>query len=403
MYRDGTHRPIPALERAFQIFSESQANLSVMEMGRHARIVAGNKAYLRNIRPRNPPRSIRSPFFHRQSIDSYYQKMIRVVEARASEVEPSSEWKDPRMSPKDQSLHGILPALCTPFAPDGSLDLDAQRQAVRFVLAGGASGIVCFGLAGEVNKLTPEERKEVAAVIIGEVGGRVPVLVGVGAEALHTSKDLARFAESAGADGIVVPPPITSHCDEGGLAPYFAEIADSTTLPMVIQDAPAYLGMKLSAAGIRRLAEAHPNIKYVKVESGPEETAHWVAQLSPLVKVLTGNAGVFLIDDIQLGAVGNVPGTELTDMLVSVYHDQKAGRGSAARDRFNSLLPYLMFSLQGMDHYNACTKEVMVRRGVLMHAGLRLPAPGLDATSIQVLDRLLADIELKPYTEMAVN
>ena len=304
------------------------------------------------------------------------------------------------MMKQKKPFRGVLPALCTTFGADGSLDLDAQRDAVRFVLAAGADGIVCFGLAGEVNKLTPDERKTLASTIIDEVDGRVPVLVGVGAEALHTAKDLARYAESAGADGIVVPPPITSHCDEAGLAPYFAAIADSTSLPMTIQDAPAYLGMKLSAAGIRRLAEKHPNLKYVKVESGPEETARWVKELSPVVEVLTGNAGIFLIDDIQLGAVGNVPGTELTDVLVAIYRDETSGRGAAAREKFNRMLPYLMFSLQGIDHYNACTKEVMVRRGVLKQAGLRPPAPGLDDVAIKLLDRFYGDLGLAPYKTM---
>ena len=305
------------------------------------------------------------------------------------------------MKLEKKPFRGVLPALCTTFAPDGSLDAAAQREAVRFVLASGADGIVCFGLAGEVNKITPDERKQVATIVIDEVAGRVPVLVGVGAEALHTSKDLARFAESAGADGVVVPPPITSHCDEAGLAPYFGGIADTTSLPMTIQDAPAYLGMKLSARGIRRLAEAHPSIKYVKVESGPEETARWVAELSPVVDVLTGNAGIFLIDDLQLGAVGNVPGTELTDVLVAIYRDETQGRGAAAREKFNRLLPYLMFSLQGIDHYNACTKEMMVRRGILKHAGLRSPAPALDDVAIKMLDHFLADLKLTHYHAMA--
>lgn len=305
------------------------------------------------------------------------------------------------MRQNTKQFRGVLPALCTTFGPDGSLDLTAQREAVRFVLSCGADGIVCFGLAGEVNKLTPDERKKLAVAVIEEANGQVPVLVGVGTEALHTSKDLARFAESAGAAGIVVPPPITSHCDEAGLAPYFGEVADATSLPVTIQDAPAYLGMKLSARGIRDLAEKHPNIQYVKVESGPEETARWVKELSPTVEVLTGNAGIFLIDDLQLGAVGNVPGTELTDVLVSIFRDETEGRGSAAREKFNRLLPYLMFSLQGIDHYNACTKNVMVRRGVLKHAGLRSPAPVLDDVAIRMLDRLLGDLKLAPYSAVS--
>jgi len=306
------------------------------------------------------------------------------------------------MKHEKKPFRGVLPALCTTFGPDGALDLEAQRHAVRFVLAAGANGIVCFGLAGEVNKITPEERKTLAATIIDEVAGRVPVLVGVGTEAAHTSRELARFAEAAGADGVVVPPPITSHCDEDGLAPYFGVIADATSLPMTIQDAPAYLGMKLSAAGIRHLAEQHPNIQYVKVESGPEETARWVKELAPIVKVLTGNAGIFLIDDIQLGAVGNVPGTELTDVLVAIYRDETEGRSAAARKKFDRLLPYLMFSLQGIDHYNACCKEVLVRRGVFKPgAALRPPAPVVDDVAMKMIDRLLGDLALTPYEAMA--
>src|SRR5262249_36976471 len=99
-----------------------------------------------------------------------------------------------RMSATTGSFCGIFPAICTTFAADGSLDLDAQRAVVRFVLSSGADGIVCFGLAGEVNKLTPDERKLLTATIIEEADGRVPVLIGVGAEALHTARDLARQA-----------------------------------------------------------------------------------------------------------------------------------------------------------------------------------------------------------------
>jgi 4-hydroxy-tetrahydrodipicolinate synthase len=286
-------------------------------------------------------------------------------------------------------FHGILPAVCTTFAADGSLDIPAQRDVIRFVLACGVDGIVCFGLAGEVNKLTPDERRELSDTFIEEIGGRLPVLVGVGAEALHTSKALARHAEAAGAAGLVIPPPITSHLDEDGLAPYFRAVADATDLPVVIQDAPAYLGVSLSPTLIRRLSAAQPNVKYVKVETGPQATARWVAELAPAVKVLTGNAGLFLPSDMRAGVAGNVPGTEIADLLVAVYRAQQQGDNDTAQNLFQRLLPYLVFSLQDIDHYNACTKEVLVRRGIIRSGGLRQPGPVLDATSLELIDEFV--------------
>lgn len=293
---------------------------------------------------------------------------------------------------REENWTGILPAICTTFTPDGALDLEAQRAVVRFVLGGGADGIICFGLAGEVNKLTPDERKRLATAILDQVNGRVPVLLGVGSEAIHTSIDLARFAEAAGAAGIVVPPPTTSHLQGDDLVPYFCAIAEATTLPVVIQDAPAYLGIGCSPATIRKCAEAQPNIRYVKVETGPEGTARWVSELSPQIGVFTGGAGLNLLDDLRVGAVGNVPGTELTDLLVAVWRAHREGRHGAAQASFRRLLPYLVFSLQDIDHYNACTKEILVRRGVLRHAGLRQPAPRLSPLALELLDAHAAEL-----------
>jgi 4-hydroxy-tetrahydrodipicolinate synthase len=264
----------------------------------------------------------------------------------------------------------------------------------RFAVACGADGVVCFGLAGEVNKLTPEERKHLAVVILEEIGGRVPVLLGVGTEALHTSVELARYAESAGASGIIVPPPLTAHLQGDDLAPYFCAIAAATSLPVVIQDAPAYLGVGLSPSCVKQCAQTQPNIRYVKVETGPDGTARWVAELAPHIGVFTGSAGLHLLEDLRVGAVGNIPGTELTDVLVSVYRHRRKGSLAEAEALFRRLLPYLTFSMQDLDHYNACTKEMLVRRGILSRAGLREPSPRLSTHALEFLDTHSAELQL---------
>lgn len=286
---------------------------------------------------------------------------------------------------------GIFPSLCTPFAEDGSIDLRAQRDVARFAIASGAHGIVCLGLAGEVTRLTSDERKQLCDVILEEVNGEVPVLVGVGGEAEHTTADLARHAQHAGADGLVIPPPITAHAPVEALEHYFLSVAARTHLPIMIQDAPAYLGVELSPQLVNRLTTAQSNIRHLKIESGPEGTADWVARLGPSVRVFTGDAGLHLLSTLRAGAVGNIPGVEFTDLLVAVYNAENRGDPVAADGLFYRLLPYLVFSLQNLDHYNACTKEVLVRRGILRRGGLRTPAPLLTPLAHTLLDRYLGN------------
>jgi dihydrodipicolinate synthase/N-acetylneuraminate lyase len=293
------------------------------------------------------------------------------------------------------SWAGVFPVLCTPFAHDGSIDVEAQRAIVRFAVAGGAHGLVCFGLGAEVNKLTPEERRRLSDAIIDEADGRVPVLLGVGAEATHTAVELARSAEAAGASGIVVPPPFTAGVRGDDLAGYFRAVADAVELPVMLQDASVYLGSALSPAFVRGLAEQQPNIRYVKIEAGPEETRRWVDETGPAVNVFTGDAGVHLLPCLRAGAVGNIPAVELVDRLVAAYEAEASGDPAGAEELFRPLLPYLVFALEsGIDHCNAATKAVLVRRGVLERGGLREPAPTYGPLFEELVDRHVAALDL---------
>jgi len=292
---------------------------------------------------------------------------------------------------------GVFPVLCTPFADDGSIDVDVQRTVVRFALACGAHGLVCFGLGGEVNKLTPDERRRLTDAIVEETAGRVPVLVGVGAEATHTAVELARYARSAGADGVVVPPPFTTRVRNAELAGYFRAIADAVELPVMLQDASVYLGSGLSPEFVRGLAGAHANVDYVKIEAGPEETARWVDEVGPEVRVFNGDAGVHLLECLRAGAVGNIPAVEVADRLVAAYEAEADGDRARADELFRPLLPYLVFALEGgIDHCNAATKAILVRRGVLARGALRQPAPDFGPLFDELVAGHAAALELAP-------
>ena len=291
---------------------------------------------------------------------------------------------------------GVYPAICTPFTSEDAVDLEAQRRVVRFALDGGAHGIVAFGLAGEVLKLSPGERKELTDVIIDEVAGAVPVFVGAGAPSVRGSIELARHAEQAGASCVVLPAPMGGALGHGALVDYFVRIAAAVSVPVMIQDAPAYLGVGLGPEVVHRVGQAAENVRLVKLEAGPVEMNEWIEHLGQEFAIWGGDGGVYLLDCVRIGAAGIIPGSDLVDLLVRIYEAEIAEEGGLADERFREILPMLVFEMQGsIDHYNACAKRVLVHRGVLTDARLRTPATELSERSRALLERHLVGLKLE--------
>jgi 4-hydroxy-tetrahydrodipicolinate synthase len=251
---------------------------------------------------------------------------------------------------------------------------------------------VALGFAGEVNRLTAEERKGLTAVIVEEVAGRIPVLVGVGSEATHTSVDLAAFAARAGADGLVVVPPLTVTPNERALAEHLKRIADATPLPIVIQVSPAYSPAPVSPSLVAQVASGRSNVAYVKLEAGPEVIDSWVRELPTSIGVFSGSGGLHLISTLRAGAVGNMPGIEVADLLVEVYRAEEGRRSDEADALFTRLLPYLVFGLVDDDFYNACGKEVLIRRGVAIGPYLREPSIRLSPLALEMIEKQIGTL-----------
>lgn len=290
---------------------------------------------------------------------------------------------------------GVYPAICTPFTPDDTVDLDAQRRVVRFVLDGGAHGIVAFGLAGEVLKLSTNERKALTDAILEEAAGAVPVFIGAGGPSIGAAIELARYAEGAGASCVVLPAPMSGALDEPTLVDYFVRVASSVSVPVIIQDAPAYLGVRLGPGLVGRVAAGAENVRLVKLEAGPVEMGEWIASLGPEFSIWGGDGGVYLLDCLRTGAAGIIPGCDLVDVLVQVYEADAEGDPSRADELFRAVLPTLVFEMQhSIDHYNYCAKAVLVRRGVLDHAGLRAPAASFGDVSELLLEQHMARLGL---------
>ncbi|AWK50778.1 dihydrodipicolinate synthase family protein [Clostridium beijerinckii] len=160
-----------------------------------------------------------------------------------------------------KAFKGVIPAVLTVFDKEENIDEVGMRQLVSFLIGKGVNGLYLTGSTGEGFTMTSEERKKVVEIVMDETAGRVPVVVHVGAIGTKISIDLAKHAESVGADGISSVPPFYWKFNEDQIVNYYTDIANSCSLPMIVYNVP--LAGLLGMNAIKRLA-AVENIKGIK-------------------------------------------------------------------------------------------------------------------------------------------
>jgi len=167
---------------------------------------------------------------------------------------------------KRAKFHGSMPALVTPFK-DGKVDEHAFRALVDWQIASGSHGLVPVGTTGESPTLTHEEHRRVVSMCIDEARGRVPVIAGAGSNNTAEAVELARHAEKAGADAVLVVTPYYNKPTQEGLYQHFKAINDAIGIPIIIYNIPPRSVVDMSVDTMKRLYDLK-NICGVKDATG---------------------------------------------------------------------------------------------------------------------------------------
>lgn len=282
------------------------------------------------------------------------------------------------------TLEGIFPILNTPFHDDGSIDLESQARLVEHLLAAGARGFGLFGNASEGYALLGEERRRILELAVRLVKGRVPLVVSSGHTGTDAAVALSKEAQDLGADALMVLPPYFLKTDGEGLMRYYSAISDAVSIPIMVQDAPLLTQVPMPAPLLIRMAKEIGHVRYVKVEAPP--TAPKVsAVVSGGGPVVFGGLNCqFMIEEIQRGARGMMPGSDLIPELVEVWDHLASNENEAAWNVFSRILPLLRFELQpGMGV--SAMKHNLATAGVIKSARVRHPTASLDSTSLEEL------------------
>lgn len=239
------------------------------------------------------------------------------------------------------NLHGILTALVTPFAADGSLDEQALTALVERSIAGGVNGVVTCGSTGEFAALSHDERKRVVEVVVAAAAGRVPVVAQTGATTAREAIELTRHAESVGADVVMIVTPYYEPISVEETVDYLKTVSASVQIPVMLYNIPPATGINLDPALVVRLADEIPNVRYIKDSSANMEQAiQLIHHHSDKIATFVG-WDVLTLSGLIEGAAGIVAGAAnvVPEHLAKVYAAVQVGDLSAARAAWDLVYP----------------------------------------------------------------
>lgn len=288
------------------------------------------------------------------------------------------------------TLSGILAAISTPFAADGSVDEVRLRQHVDFLIENGLHGLTPNGSTGEFAALTVDERKRVNEIVIEQAAGRVPVVAGVGSTSTTQSVELAKHAEQHGASGLLVVAPFYEPPTRDEVIAYYATIANTVSIPVVAYNLPEITGINLDKQFYRDLLQHTGNVKYIKDTSGSMEQA--LDLIYNLGDELTTFVGLdtILLPAFLSGARGSIWGAPnfAPRECVQIFELAKAGKADEASEIFKRL--WNVFDFLGKEGYAVATKGAAKAAGVDLGEP-RAPYSPLPAEKQQQLEKLVAE------------
>jgi 4-hydroxy-tetrahydrodipicolinate synthase len=277
----------------------------------------------------------------------------------------------------------VLTAMATAFREDGSLDLDGTARIAAHLVDNGNDGVVVSGTTGESATTSVEEDGQIVAAVKDAVGDRATVVAGVGTNDTRHSVELARQAEKAGADGVLLVTPYYNKPSQPGVLNHFRQVVEANSLPVMLYDVPGRTGTTISME-VYEAAAAWDRVVAVKDAVGDFARGIHLQQLGYAVYSGDDIANLAWLAHGAAGfvsVVGHAAGKQFSAMADAFL----AGDHAQALAIFTGLLPAID-AIMGVPNYGATTaKATLELLGVIDNRNVRSPLIALDDDEVAAL------------------
>jgi 4-hydroxy-tetrahydrodipicolinate synthase len=237
---------------------------------------------------------------------------------------------------------GVFPALTTKFTVDDKLDLPLFEKNLHAQLDAGVDGIILGGTLGESSVLSNEEKFELLRFAVDKVTGKVPVIMNIAEGSTREAIKLANESEKCGAKGLMMLPPMRYKSDHRETVQYFKDVANSTSLPIMIYNNPVDYKIEVTLDMFAELVE-NKNIQAVKESTRDvSNVTRMINRFGDRFKILCG-VDTIAMEELILGAHGWVAGLvcAFPKETVAVYKLTKTNKIADALEIYRWFLPLL--------------------------------------------------------------
>ncbi|WP_321470814.1 4-hydroxy-tetrahydrodipicolinate synthase [Halarcobacter sp.] len=290
-------------------------------------------------------------------------------------------------------ITGAMTALITPFK-NGKLDTQKYEELIKRQIAQGIDVVVPVGTTGESATLSVEEDKECIEIAVATCKGtNVKVIAGAGSNATHEACNIAKHAQSVGADGLLSVAPYYNKPSQEGLYQHYKAIAQSVEIPFMLYNVPGRTGSDISADTAIRLYDDVENIYAIKEATGSLERAIEINSQRPDFCVISGDDAI----DFPMLANGgkgiiSVTANLLPNVKSKIVHSVFEGDYDTARRLNNEL--YQLNKVLFVEPNPIPVKAAMYLAGLLDTLEYRLPLTAPSAETMKKLEEVLKNYEV---------
>ena len=255
------------------------------------------------------------------------------------------------MQPKElkDKIKGVLHLVMTPFHENEELEEKALSESVRYVadkLKGEDAVFIATGSTGEFYTMTDEECKKVAKVTIEEVNGEFPVMVGTARAGTKPTIEMSRYAQDAGADGVMIVLPYYHLVTKEGLYRHYKKIADSLDIGIMIYNNPVTSKLYIEPDLMAKLSKIE-NIIADKENTSSAVAYYWMQKaVDPKDMLIVCGLGQLMYPfEALYGCLGYV--TELANFVpkiaIGIYKAAMQKDFNKLTDLIDKIAPYHQF------------------------------------------------------------
>lgn len=284
---------------------------------------------------------------------------------------------------------GVMPAVTTKFTAEGQLDLVMFEKNIKAQIDAGVNGIILGGTLGEASTLTKEEKEVLINNTLRIVEGKIPVIVNIAEQTTSEAITLAKRAEELGVNGLMLLPPMRYKATDHETVVYFKEIAQSTSLPIMIYNNPVDYKIEVTLDMFEELLKLE-NIQAVKESTRDISNVTRIRnRFGNRLKVLCG-VDTLALESLVAGADGWVAGLVVAypAETVAIYKLVKAGKVAEALEIYRWFMPLLELDISPQLVQNIKLAEVATGLGTENVRAPRLPLQGSER------ERVLSIIDL---------